>query len=213
MITTQKLHDITEEELLVTDYLVLPSEEEDAVKIRLFFMESWLEIAEIEYDVPKYADFGDIDTIVYENMTFIEGDDNQRMALIQKSDILRTRVKRFLAYAMHDLLNRQDMLGSVPPGDDFTEDIVEKIYMGFEALTDSCEKAGIFNDMAEQIIAQWESMIPSLEPVDIIAAGYEFICPSCGDLNTIMEIPKSEIVQCEVCGRCYSVDGWADALE
>ena len=37
--------------------------------------------------------------------------------------------------------------------------------------------------------------------VDLIASGYEFICPSCNGFNTEMGI--KEIVTCEFCNKSY----------
>jgi len=35
---------------------------------------------------------------------------------------------------------------------------------------------------------------------DIIASGYEWMCPECGILNRFMEIPKHDYVECGDCG-------------
>ena len=39
------------------------------------------------------------------------------------------------------------------------------------------------------------------ESVDIIASGYEWICPHCDTLNKLSEYPSSQIVVCEQCGE------------
>jgi len=36
--------------------------------------------------------------------------------------------------------------------------------------------------------------------VDVIASGYEWVCPECGELHTIYEFPKNPIVRCPDCG-------------
>lgn len=37
--------------------------------------------------------------------------------------------------------------------------------------------------------------------VDIIASGYEWICPVCEEYNLFMEIPKEDLVKCGSCGE------------
>lgn len=44
------------------------------------------------------------------------------------------------------------------------------------------------------------------EPVDIIASGYEWICPICEILHKIIEYPHSQHVHCERCGNTFYVD-------
>ena len=44
-----------------------------------------------------------------------------------------------------------------------------------------------------------------MEQVDLIASGYEWVCPNCELLNKEIEIPHSEIVECNNCGEKYEV--------
>lgn len=44
------------------------------------------------------------------------------------------------------------------------------------------------------------------ETVDIIASGYEWICPECETLNEVIEYPKTGMVQCEGCGKGFCTD-------
>lgn len=43
-----------------------------------------------------------------------------------------------------------------------------------------------------------------METVDLIASGYEWECPKCGELNKEVEVEK--IVYCGKCGRAYEVN-------
>jgi len=43
-----------------------------------------------------------------------------------------------------------------------------------------------------------------METVDIIASGYEWICPECGRFNTEIEI--TETVICEECGTEFETN-------
>ena len=38
-----------------------------------------------------------------------------------------------------------------------------------------------------------------MEQVDLISAGYEWVCSKCGELNTINAIPKHDEVICLCC--------------
>lgn len=51
------------------------------------------------------------------------------------------------------------------------------------------------------------------EKVDLIASGYEWICPDCGKLNKLVAIPSSLTVDCADCGQEYEVDNIHAALE
>lgn len=46
-----------------------------------------------------------------------------------------------------------------------------------------------------------------MEQVDLIASGYEWVCPNCELLNKEIEIPHSERVECNNCGEKYEVSG------
>jgi hypothetical protein len=43
------------------------------------------------------------------------------------------------------------------------------------------------------------------DSVELIASGYEFVCPYCNELNNIIEIPRSNIVYCR-CGKEFDID-------
>jgi DNA-directed RNA polymerase subunit RPC12/RpoP len=43
-----------------------------------------------------------------------------------------------------------------------------------------------------------------MKNVDIIASGYEWVCPSCGRFNT--EIEVKEIVQCPGCEEKFEIN-------
>lgn len=45
-----------------------------------------------------------------------------------------------------------------------------------------------------------------LETVDIIASGYEWICPRDNTFHAITEYPKTGMVQCESCGETFCTD-------
>ena len=47
-----------------------------------------------------------------------------------------------------------------------------------------------------------------LEVVDVIASGYEWICPVCNELNQIVAIPKTGTAICgfEDCGHKVALD-------
>ena len=49
------------------------------------------------------------------------------------------------------------------------------------------------------------------EPVDIIASGYEWVCPDCDKLNK--EIEVTEKVACVICGITYKTNSPEHALE
>jgi len=40
----------------------------------------------------------------------------------------------------------------------------------------------------------------TMESVDLIASGYEWICPHCDNLNKEIEIPRDEVL----CDKCYN---------
>ncbi len=46
-----------------------------------------------------------------------------------------------------------------------------------------------------------EDMPQGTEPVDIIASGYEWMCPTCETL--VLEIEHTEIVTCSECNKSY----------
>ena len=50
-----------------------------------------------------------------------------------------------------------------------------------------------------------------LEPVEIIASGYEWICPKCEALNKIHEIPQGEIVKCIHCNTKFRIEDFYHA--
>jgi len=50
-----------------------------------------------------------------------------------------------------------------------------------------------------------------LEPVEIIASGYEWICPKCKTLNKIHEIPLEEIVKCIHCNTKFRIEDFYHA--
>jgi len=43
--------------------------------------------------------------------------------------------------------------------------------------------------------------MPTMESVDLIASGYEWICPNCDNLNKEIEIPRDEVL----CDKCYNM--------
>lgn len=46
--------------------------------------------------------------------------------------------------------------------------------------------------------------VDQMESVDLIASGYEWICPNCNHLNH--EIEVTDVVKCGECGNCYATD-------
>lgn len=52
-----------------------------------------------------------------------------------------------------------------------------------------------------------------MDLVDIVASGYEFYCPDCGEFNTIVEIPKSDIVICSKCKTTFGIATIEEARE
>ncbi len=45
------------------------------------------------------------------------------------------------------------------------------------------------------------------EEVELIASGYEWTCPACDELNSLIETTES--VTCKECGRDFKVDSYA----
>ena len=47
-----------------------------------------------------------------------------------------------------------------------------------------------------------------MDTVDVIAAGYEWVCPNpeCDYRNLIIEIPSNEKVTCHDCGVTYTIN-------
>jgi len=43
-----------------------------------------------------------------------------------------------------------------------------------------------------------------MEIVDVVASGYEWECPSCEELNRMIE--WTEFVECEFCGKRYETN-------
>jgi transcription elongation factor Elf1 len=43
------------------------------------------------------------------------------------------------------------------------------------------------------------------EEVDLIASGYDWTCPSCGQWNTVIEIPSDEMVTCGTCEKSFKI--------
>jgi len=52
-----------------------------------------------------------------------------------------------------------------------------------------------------------------LDSVDIIASGYEWICPECDTYHEVIEYPRSGTVQCEGCGKKFSTGLPEHAME
>ena len=46
---------------------------------------------------------------------------------------------------------------------------------------------------------------PNLEEVELIASGYEWICPKCGGFNTHYEIPPGDIIECRFCKTKFKI--------
>lgn len=44
------------------------------------------------------------------------------------------------------------------------------------------------------------------EIVDVIANGYEWICPYCGHFHRIIEYPKQQVVLCSKCNMQVELD-------
>lgn len=44
-----------------------------------------------------------------------------------------------------------------------------------------------------------------IEIVDVIASGYEWVCPKCEKLNELISIPRNPLVQCK-CGYFSELD-------
>ena len=51
-----------------------------------------------------------------------------------------------------------------------------------------------------------EKRIKNLPIVDVIASGYEWVCPECGILNEIIEFPRNPVVQCSECNKKVELD-------
>ena len=51
-----------------------------------------------------------------------------------------------------------------------------------------------------------EKRTENVPVVDVIASGYEWICPVCKELHTINEWPKNPIVQCPDCWLTVELD-------
>jgi hypothetical protein len=49
------------------------------------------------------------------------------------------------------------------------------------------------------------------ESVDLIASGYEWLCPKCDVVNTEIEVVKE--VTCKSCWTTYDVESYQHALE
>ena len=49
--------------------------------------------------------------------------------------------------------------------------------------------------------------MPTMESVDLIASGYEWICPNCDNLNKEIEIPKYQTPPRDevMCDKCYNM--------
>lgn len=53
-----------------------------------------------------------------------------------------------------------------------------------------------------------EKRIKNVPVVDVIASGYEWVCPDgdCNTLNEIIEFPRNPVVQCSECGKKVELD-------
>jgi len=47
--------------------------------------------------------------------------------------------------------------------------------------------------------------------VDIIASGYEWMCPNCEAFNRIAEIPSDEKVECDACHKAFPMSDYHHA--
>lgn len=54
-------------------------------------------------------------------------------------------------------------------------------------------------------------MRKQMETVDLIASGYEFVCPYCDALNKLIEVPSDLIVRCKKCGKRANVSDYHHA--
>lgn len=45
-----------------------------------------------------------------------------------------------------------------------------------------------------------------METVSIIASGYEWDCPRCGNDHQLSAYPRNQFVQCECCEQEYQLD-------
>lgn len=50
-----------------------------------------------------------------------------------------------------------------------------------------------------------------MKTIELIASGYEFICPNCEEFNR--EIEAKEVVQCKECNETFKVDCAHHAFE
>jgi len=50
------------------------------------------------------------------------------------------------------------------------------------------------------------------EAVDLIASGYEWLCPECTEFQTEIEIPRNDLT-CQKCGANFSVGEVYDARQ
>ena len=51
-----------------------------------------------------------------------------------------------------------------------------------------------------------------MEKIDLIASGYEWICPKCNQFNKEIEVPGNETVKCEFCLTKYKVADYGHAI-
>lgn len=51
-----------------------------------------------------------------------------------------------------------------------------------------------------------EKRIENIPVVDVIASGYEWICPECQTFHKIIEFPKNPVIQCSECGCKVELD-------
>ncbi|MCK5615776.1 hypothetical protein KAR91_78660 [Candidatus Pacearchaeota archaeon] len=51
-----------------------------------------------------------------------------------------------------------------------------------------------------------ENRAENVPIVDVIASGYEWICPECEEMHEVIEFPRNPIVRCPDCGFKVELD-------
>ena len=51
-----------------------------------------------------------------------------------------------------------------------------------------------------------ENRTENIPVVDVIASGYEWICPECGEMHDIIEFPRNPIIRCLDCNFKVELD-------